>query len=74
MPTYVVRIYRRTGRRLTGIVENAETGACNAFRSTRELLRLLAAVPLEAARLADAGKQGAILTSQPGSQNKGDKP
>jgi hypothetical protein len=71
MPTYVVRIYRRTGRRLCGIVENVETGACNAFRSTRELLRLLAAVPLKATRLTNARKRGAGPNHQ---LDRGDKP
>lgn len=50
MRIYVVRVYRQDTRRLAGLLEDAETGACIAFRSVRELTRLLRKTPREAAR------------------------
>jgi hypothetical protein len=40
---YVVRIYRQTGLRITGLVENVRTGETKAFASAQELSTFLAA-------------------------------
>ena len=43
MRVFVIRVYCQNLRRLPGVLEDAETGACNAFRGARELTQLLRA-------------------------------
>jgi hypothetical protein len=48
--TFVVRVYRRGARRLAGVLEDVEGGACRAFRSVRELTQMLRAAPPKAGK------------------------
>ncbi len=43
--TYIVRLYRQTGHRLTGVVEDVRSGRRLPFSSARELWNALARSP-----------------------------
>ena len=71
MRVFVIRVYRQNLRRLAGVSEDAETGACNAFRGARELTQLLRAAPLKAARSASKRQRAQSPTND---IEKGDTP
>jgi hypothetical protein len=43
--TYIVRLYRQTGYRLTGVVEDVRSGRRLPFSSVRELWNALSRTP-----------------------------
>lgn len=43
--TFIVRLYRQTGRRLTGVIEDVRSGRRLPFSSVEELWNALARTP-----------------------------
>ena len=70
MRVFVIRVYGQNLRRLAGVLEDAETGACNVFRGARELTQLRTA-PLKAARSASKRQRAQSPTND---IEKGDTP